>query len=468
MSDLSRVEDLAQRVADGLADEAEFAELEGLMEEDRESRILYLKTQQLHQDLERKSARGTLGSERTGENEPIEFPVVSSRLLGPVLAVAASLIAAIAVWMWLADQGEVDEVADPHVAIISRLDRINEPFEYNQPFEPGDRIAINSGFMELTYRNSVRLVLQGPVDYTLVDADRGRLELGSLAAEVPPEVSGFTVVTPSAEVKDIGTRFAVALLDTGRTELEVFEGKVQAKSAMTGSVFKSFKTGETAAIDDGQTEVQSIPTTAIRFRAIENALNRRTVKAVADRFVQGGRHADVVPTDGPDILLLKQLGANNEVARKVWLRFDLSEQPVNLLRPATLTLHTAKDIKRESWDIHLHGLMSGFKPANGIQGIDWREETLTWNNAPGNDVGAPVKMDGETALITSGKIRVDPITEPAGSYFTFIIPSLEPFMQEDGTLTLMLSVVSGRHTVLNLSAREHERFEGPLLTFETR
>ena len=185
--------------------------------------------------------------------------------------------------------------------------------------------------------------------------------LPKLAAEVPPEVSGFTVVTPSAEVKDIGTRFAVALLDTGRTELEVFEGEVQAKSAMTGSVFNSFKTGETAAIDDGQTEVQSIPTTAIRFRAIENALNRRTVKAVADRFVQGGRHADVVPTDGPDILLLKQLGANNEVARKVWLRFDLSEQPVNLLRPATLTLHTAKDIKRESWDIHLHGLMSGFK-----------------------------------------------------------------------------------------------------------
>jgi len=122
-------------------------------------------------------------------------------------------------------------------------------FEYNQPFEPGDRIAINSGFMELTYRNGVRLVLQGPVDYTLVDADRGRLELGSLAAEVPPEVSGFTVVTPSAEVKDIGTRFAVALLDTGRTELEVFEGEVQAKSAMTGSVFKSFKTGEKAAID---------------------------------------------------------------------------------------------------------------------------------------------------------------------------------------------------------------------------
>ena len=93
--------------------------------------------------------------------------------------------------------------------------------------------------------------------------------------------------------------------------------------------------------------------------------------------------------------------------RKVWLRFDLSK-PVNLLA-ATLTLHTAKDIKRESWDIHLHGLMSGFKPTNGIQGIDWREETLTWNNA--QTKSAAVKMNGRNSS-TSGKIRVDPITEP--------------------------------------------------------
>jgi hypothetical protein len=190
--------------------------------------------------------------------------------------------------------------------------------------------------------------------------------------------------------------------------------------------------------------------------------------AVADRFVQGGNRADQTPVDGPNVLLLKQLGESNGVARKVWIRFDLSGQSVNLLRPATLTLHTAKDIKPASWDVQLHGLMSGFRSAKGIQDIDWREETLTWNNAPGNDVGAPVKMNRAAALITSGKIRVDPQTEPAGSYFTLTIPSLEPFMQEDGTVTLMLSTVTGRHQVLNLSAREHEKFAGPLLTFETQ
>ena len=76
--------------------------------------------------------------------------------------------------------------------------------------------------------------------------------------------------------------------------------------------------------------------------------------------------------------------------------------------------------------------------------------------------------DKAAALITSGKIRVDPQTEPAGSYFTFTIPSLKPFIQEDGTVTLMLSTMTGRHKVLVLSAREHESFAGPLLTFETQ
>ena len=377
MSDLSRVEDLAQRVADGLADEAMIVELEALMREDPSARITYLQTLQLHQDLDRKAARGTLSEEPARVVLPMDSPVISSRRRGPVLAVAAALVLAVAAFfMWPSDQGGVGEIDEPHLATITRPDQVDEPLTYHQGFKPGDRVTIKSGFLELTYRNGVRLVLQGPVDYTLEDAERGRLELGSLAAEVPPRATGFTVVTPSAEVKDIGTRFAVALLDTGRTEFEVFEGEVQAKSAMTGSASKSFKTGQTAAVDDGQTDVQSIPSTAGRFRGVRDSLNRRTVKAVADRFVQGGKHADEVPIDGPDVLMLKQLGANNDVARKVWIRFDLSGQRVDLKRSATLTLHTAKDISRASWDVELYGLKAGFEPGQGIQDIAWKETEL--------------------------------------------------------------------------------------------
>ena len=473
MSDLSRVEDLAQRVADGLADEAMIAELEALMREDPSARITYLQTLQLHQDLERKAARGTLSEERVFVELPMNsdnanLPTTSSRRRGPVFAVATVLVLAVAAFfMWLSDQGRVGEIDEPRIATITRLDQVDEPLTYHQDFKPGDRVTITTGFLELTYQSGVRLVLQGPVDFTLEDAERGRLELGSLAAEVPPGATGFTVVTPAAEVKDIGTRFAVALLDTGRTEFEVFEGEVQAQSAMTGSAAKSFRTGQTAAIDDGETEVQSIPTTPDRFQSVHDALNYHTVIAVADRFVQGGKFADQVPVDGPDVLLLKHLGASNDVARKIWIRFDLAGQSVNLRRPATLTLHTAKAPSRASWDVAVYGLKADFKPGQRILDIAWQENSITWNNAPGNDVDSHVKMSSAAALIATSKIRLDPENKPAGSFFTYTIPSLEPFLQKDGTVTLMLLPVTGGHKVLNLAAREHETFAGPLLTFET-
>jgi hypothetical protein len=76
-------------------------------------------------------------------------------------------------------------------------------------------------------------------------------------------------------------------------------------------------------------------------------------------------------------------------------------------------------------------------------------------------------MSSAAALIATSKIRLDPENKPAGSFFTYTIPSLEPFLQKDGTVTLMLLPVTGGHKVLNLAAREHETFAGPLLTFET-
>lgn len=461
MSDLTRVEDLAQRVADGLADEAVITELEELMKEDPSARILYLQTLQLHQDLERRSEAEPSGSATSSSPSPEPLPITSSRRTRRVLlaAAAALVLSLVGGWIWLTQQ-------EPF-ALITRLDQVEESFRYHQILKPGDQISIRSGFLELTYRNGARVVLEGPANYTLEDSMHGRLELGSLAAEVPPGASGFTIVTPSAEVEDIGTHFAVALLETGRTELEVFGGEVRAKSALAKSTAKSVTTGESAAVDDGETEVESIPTNSNRFSTVREALNRRTIEATADRFVQGGRHADLAPIDSPDVLLLKQLGSKSDVARKVWIRFDLSDEPVDPSRPATLTVHTAKDLSRESWQVQLFALKAGFLPTGGVQGTDWKEESLTWNSAPGNDTASPVGMNSSASLITSTEIRVSPDEEPAGTRFTITIPSLQPFLQDDGTVTLMLTTRSGRHKVLNLSAREHEIFAGPLLTFET-
>ena len=476
MSDLSRVEDLAQRVADGLVEEAEFAELEGLMKEDRESRILYLKTQQIHQDLERKSARGTLGSEATGEIHPFEFPLDPVEAKDPKVqptrpsrpkwrGAGIGAAAAIAIMALPAIKGLL--FGFPPTAIITRLDKVDENWAYHQPIEVGDRIAFDSGVMEITYKKGTRVVLQGPVDYTLEEDGLGRLDLGALAAEVPPAASGFTVKTSSAEVTDIGTRFAVAQLDTGRTEFAVFEGEVRAQGLAPDSETKSFIEGQAATVDDGEKQVRSVSIRQVRCSTIGAELDQLTFEATADRFVQGGEHADVVPIDSPNMLLVKRVGSHMTVARKVCMRFDLSGQKVDRNRPATLTLHTSKDISPTDWDIELYGLLEGFKPTGGSQDIDWSERSLTWNNAPGNDTSSPTAFGKSVKFITTTRVNVDRVSKPAGSFFTFNIRSLKPFLQPDGTVTLILSTSSGRHQVLNFASRENKTFPGPLLTIQS-
>ena len=477
MANLSRVEELSQRVADGLADEAMMEELEGLMKEDAAARKVYLQTIQLHQDLERKSARGTLGGEGTVENLPIDFPAEpqestlpdnqASHPPRPMWRWGAGIAAAaVAILAWPFAKGLI--FGFPPTAIITRLDNVEEPWAYHQPIEVGDRIAFNSGVMEITYKKGTRVVLQGPVDFTLEEVGRGRLDLGSLAAEVPPAASGFTVKTSSAEVTDIGTRFAVAQLDTGRTEFAVFEGEVRAQGLAPDSASKSFTEGEAAAVDDGETEVRSIPVPKLRFSGIESALDKLTFEATADRFVQGGDHADVVPGDSKDMLLIKRIGSKMSVARKVWIRFDLSGQSVDSDSPATLTLHTAKDISPTNWDIQLFGLKAGFTPSKGSQDVNWSERTMTWNNAPGNDTQSPTSFGKSVKFITKTRVNVDRVSQPAGSFFTFKIPSLQPFLQPDGTVTLTLSTYDGRHQVLNFASRENKTFPGPLLTIQAR
>src|SRR5690606_19090519 len=55
------------------------------------------------------------------------------------------------------------------------------------------------------------------------------LPFGRLAAEVPPSAKGFTVVTPTGNAIDLGTRFGVDVPAQGHAEIHVFEGEVIAE-----------------------------------------------------------------------------------------------------------------------------------------------------------------------------------------------------------------------------------------------
>ncbi len=91
----------------------------------------------------------------------------------------------------------------------------------------GQRLAVDAGLLEITYGSGARVVLEGPVEYTVTERNMGFLEHGRLVAQVPATANGFTVQTPGAKVTDLGTCFGLLVDKLGATEVHVFEGRVE-------------------------------------------------------------------------------------------------------------------------------------------------------------------------------------------------------------------------------------------------
>jgi hypothetical protein len=127
----------------------------------------------------------------------------------------------------------------------------------------GDRLALKSGLLEITYDTGARVLLQGPVAYEVESLAGGYLSVGKLTAKLEKrsEVRGqrsesanqkseirnqkspdlgpltsdlFAIRTPSAIVTDLGTEFGVEVDRTGMTRSHVFQGAVMVQLAAKG------------------------------------------------------------------------------------------------------------------------------------------------------------------------------------------------------------------------------------------
>jgi hypothetical protein len=96
-----------------------------------------------------------------------------------------------------------------------------------KPLDAG-RVAIVAGAVEFTIRNGVVIVLEGPGDIELKDDMRAFLHGGSAVVRVPKGMSGFQLDTPSTDVLDLGTEFAVRVAPDLVTDVQVYDGAVVA------------------------------------------------------------------------------------------------------------------------------------------------------------------------------------------------------------------------------------------------
>ena len=110
------------------------------------------------------------------------------------------------------------------------------------PLRAGDRFRMQAGRCELTFDDGTVMVLDGGVSLTMISATAVSLERGSVTTRVESNEAGvFHVLTPSADVVDLGTEFGVRVLNDGKTDVVVFEGSVDLRPGKSGRDATSYQ-----------------------------------------------------------------------------------------------------------------------------------------------------------------------------------------------------------------------------------
>ena len=116
---------------------------------------------------------------------------------------------------------------------------------------PAGRLRLKSGLVQLEFYGGANVVLEGPADFEIIAADRASCRQGKLRARVPLHSSRFSIVTPNADVIDLGTEFGVQVDERGGSEVQVFEGSVELRgNGRSRAVGRQLSTGEGERIDD--------------------------------------------------------------------------------------------------------------------------------------------------------------------------------------------------------------------------
>ena len=96
--------------------------------------------------------------------------------------------------------------------------------------EPGSRLTVINGTVELEFASGVRGIVRGPADLTLQREDLLDLANGTAWFEVPADAVGFKVNTPDLILTDLGTEFGIISERNFLDEVHVFVGKVEVRN----------------------------------------------------------------------------------------------------------------------------------------------------------------------------------------------------------------------------------------------
>ena len=224
--DDSLSDELKDRIDDylaGVLDESGLSLLEARLRDDPLARRYFVRYCGLHTDLHEEARAWLAGDRAMARLSP---PPRRRKTLGVLALAACAALAATAIaWAVFGRAGGTSEVAWLVNAQNCSWTGGAAPAG---DMRPGKVLRLEAGLAEIRFGSGVRVVLEGPAALELKSSNGARLHRGKLSALVPEAARGFEILSPQGKVIDLGTEFGVSVAETGATEIEIFEGRVEA------------------------------------------------------------------------------------------------------------------------------------------------------------------------------------------------------------------------------------------------
>ncbi len=444
----------------------EWRELNQWLEVDEEARGLYLDLMHDH---------AALYWSRVGDTGREASPAVVTRPIWwrRIAAVAAVMILGILILGGLRDRGDAAYFATMVRTDVARWESAGQPTADGSRLGAG-RLKLTEGLATLVFDSGAEVILEGPAEIELIDAMNSLLVSGTVVAEVPESAWGFTIGTPTANVIDHGTRFAVNVdPGTGETRTEVFEGLVEVALPDGGESVR-LGTGQrnrVAGRELGGADLSENEGTWAPAVIDETDAPGRRVITTADREGEDGyafSHRSDHVSD--EILLLKNSSqvrwpdSRGGPNRKTWLRFDLSEFSEDSWETAELRLWFTPT----GWGLASH-LPDAVFVVHGIVDDsldDWNQADMNWESAPANVLESGDAVD-EERTVRLGEFIV--LRGVQSGWFGIQGEKLRDFLRADGNRLATLIVVretaemEGGGLVHGIASSRHPTLPAPRL-----
>ena len=334
----------------------------------------------------------------------------------------------------------------------------------NLPTAEGSRLErgtlrLAEGLATLKFDSGAEVVLEAPATLILTDAMSCELTRGTAVSDIPESALGFRIKTPSADVVDYGTRFAVSVHEeTGEIHTQVIEGRVQVEYAQSGEVVE-LTTGQRNTVagdtigkvtDDAEHEHETIA-----VNPLDHGPDWSMLEPVRDAYTGNNKdhNSDV-------LLLVKKDIPGGRVNRIAYIGFDLKDINQQRIDEAELLLYFAPT----GWGLASHMPDATFSVYGMVgEATDWDESILHKDRFP-------------AALGTPGVVHLGSFTIPQGvqkGRFRVRTEALSEFLRKHPTSEISFKVVRDTAArdngtlVHGFASRRHPVLPPPTLAIRT-